>query len=221
MQDLTYRAVHEDIAMKLGFPSKQALDYQSLWLAAPTEGRAGIEQFLKDTLPVLWRETYVKTITHQPNLVGIRAGKFEYICDIYSDLEAKGEVAFDQTIQDRVVAVFGMSGGGMAGNARRLRRWIDASENLAVTERDHGHLIARCIGGYSLGINVFSQDRKMNRGQSEQGKVYRKMESYCLQCPGTFCFSRPIYADGSSVPRWLEFGLLREDQTLWVELFEN
>jgi hypothetical protein len=35
------------------------------------------------------------------------------------------------------------------------------------------------------------------------------------------CFSRPIYADGSNVPWWLEFGLLKVDHTLWVELFDN
>jgi hypothetical protein len=36
-----------------------------------------------------------------------------------------------------------------------------------------------------------------------------------------FNFLRPVYADGSSVPRWLEFGLLKADQTLWVEVFDN
>jgi hypothetical protein len=32
----------------------------------------------------------------------------------------------------------------------------------------------------------------------------------------------PITANcASSVPRWLEFGLLKADQTLWVEVFDN
>ena len=30
--------------------------------------------------------------------------------------------------------------------------------------------------------------------------LYRQMETYCYDQPGTFCFSRPVYADGSSVP---------------------
>jgi hypothetical protein len=34
-----------------------------------------------------------------------------------------------------------------------------------------------------------------------------------------FCFSRPVYADSSSIPRWLEFGVLKGDQTFWVEVF--
>ena len=47
------------------------------------------------------------------------------------------------------------------------------------------------------------------------------METYCYENPGTFCFSRPIYTDGSSVPRLLEFGVLKDDGNLWVEVFDN
>lgn len=47
------------------------------------------------------------------------------------------------------------------------------------------------------------------------------MEKYCREQEGTFCFSRPIYCDGSNVPRWLEFGVLKSDGTLWVEVFDN
>lgn len=70
-------------------------------------------------------------------------------------------------------------------------------------------------------MNVFSQERRLNRGWSSQGKAYRQMETYCNERPGTLCFSRPIYADSSSVPRWLEFGVLKDVQTLWVEVFAN
>jgi len=70
-------------------------------------------------------------------------------------------------------------------------------------------------------LNVFSQDRHLNRGWSSQGKTYREMERHCQDHPGTFCFSRPIYADGSSVPRWIEFGILKKDESLWVEVFDN
>jgi hypothetical protein len=30
-----------------------------------------------------------------------------------------------------------------------------------------------------------------------------------------------LSADGSSVPHWLEFGVLKTDDTLWGEVFEN
>jgi hypothetical protein len=47
------------------------------------------------------------------------------------------------------------------------------------------------------------------------------MEKYCREQEGTFCFSRPIYVDGSNIPRWLEFGVLKRDETVWVEVFDN
>jgi len=81
--------------------------------------------------------------------------------------------------------------------------------------------MAHSIGG-GLDVNLFSQERQLNRGWSQQGKIYRQMEKYCYEQEGTFCFSRPVYADGSNVPRWLvEFGVLKTDATLWVEVFEN
>ena len=102
-----------------------------------------------------------------------------------------------------------------------FRNWEAALRKLETMEpivlaAVHSH----CIGG-GLDVNLFSQERRLNRGWSPQGKTYRQMETYCYEQPGTFCFSRPIYVDGSSVPRWLEFGLLKTDQTLWVETFEN
>ena len=97
---------------------------------------------------------------------------------------------------------------------------IEQTDKLETTERDDGHFIAHSIGG-GLDVNLFSQERLLNRGSSPQGKIYRQIEKYCHEQEGTFCFSRPIYADGSSVPRWLAFGVRQVDQTLWVEVFDN
>jgi hypothetical protein len=36
-----------------------------------------------------------------------------------------------------------------------------------------------------------------------------------------FSQARPVYDDATSIPRWVEFGLLRDDGSLWVEVFEN
>jgi hypothetical protein len=72
-------------------------------------------------------------------------------------------------------------------------------------------------------LNVFVQRRDLNRGWSVAGKRFRSMEKYCSSNPGTFCFSRPIYsfADGSSKPVAVEFGVLKADGELWVEVFDN
>jgi hypothetical protein len=203
------------------FPSQCEIDYASLLSAARAEGGTNLPLYLREQLPFKWRDVYMATVEHQTNLVRFQFRTFEYICDLYSDLEATGEVPYDQTIEDRVVAVLGTSARAEERcDASRSRGRVGPTEELLGTERDKGHFMAHCIGG-GLDVNVFSQERRLNRGWSPQGKIYRQMETYCYEQPGTLCFSRPVYTDGSSVPRWLEFGLLKADQTLWVEVFDN
>ena len=172
-------------------------------------------------LPAQWQRVYEATASHPPNIARVEYGTFDYLCDSYSGVEALGEVAFDQRVRDRVVAVLGISL-PLRGRRRRSmpKGWVEHAEEIDSSGRDKGHFIAHAIGG-GLDMNVFSQARDLNRGISEQGKAYRLMERYCYENAGTFCFSRPVYGDASSVPRWLEFGLLRDDGSLWVEIFEN
>jgi hypothetical protein len=177
--------------------------------------------FCANILPPKWRDLYVAAVARPTNMVRVRSGSFEYIYDVYSEMEITGEVPYDQTVEDRVVVAFGTSAPDEQAHApRRTRVCVGTAEDLLGANRDTGHFIAHCIGG-GFDVNVFSQDRDLNRGWSAQGKAFRLMERYCQEHPGTSCFSRPLYIDGSSVPRWLEFGLLKDDQTLWVEAFDN
>jgi hypothetical protein len=201
-------------------PQHYAVDYASLVARENRKRPENLAMLLSERLPTVWRKRYVSSASHVTNLVRLRSSRFEYIYDLYSELETTGEVAFDQTIEDRVIAVFGTSACAEEQDGRGRRGWLESSENMVQTERDRGHFIARSIGG-GHDINVFSQDRHLNRGWSPQGRLYRQMETYCMEQAGTFCFSRPIYTDGSSIPRWLEFGVLKNDQTLWVEVFDN
>jgi len=195
------------------------IDYVTVLSAAAASHVFDLASYLASCLPELWRELYIKTISHEANLVRFRNGTFEYLCDIYSQLEMTGSVPYDQTVQDRVIGVCGRSSRAEeAASGKRIK--LELSEELEGTARDDGHFMARSIGG-GLDLNLYSQDRLLNRGWSAQGKIYRRMEKYCREQQGTFCFSRPIYSDGSNVPRWLEFGVLKSDETLWVELFDN
>ena len=201
-------------------PAQYVIDYQVLLHDARQEG-ANLIRYLRKRLPCLWRDLYLAAVSRPTNIVCFPCATFEYLFDLYSDLEAIGEVAYDQSVEDRVVAILGSSTTpSEPRNGNRARGWIGGTGELVAATRDKGHFVAHCIGG-RLDVNVFSQDRKLNRGWSPQGKTYRQMETYCQDHPGTFCFSRPIYGDSSSVPRWLEFGLLKEDETLWVEVFDN
>lgn len=198
-------------------PSRYFIDYEALLFGE--EYVPNRSSFLQQHLPLLWRDSYVRVISHEPNLVRFRHRTFEYICDVYSQLEVTGAVPYDQTIADRVIGVFGTSSRAPRDrNARRMK--IELSEDLEGTSRDDGHFMAHSIGG-GLDVNLFSQDRLLNRGWSAQGKIFRRMEKYCLEQEGTFCFSRPVYSDGSNVPRWLEFGVVKSDETLWIEVFDN
>ncbi|HET6993246.1 MAG TPA: hypothetical protein VFJ43_18065, partial [Bacteroidia bacterium] len=88
---------------------------------------------------------------------------------------------------------------------------------------DKGHFIAHTIGGAIDGIeaNVFVQKRDLNRGWSEEGKLFREMEKYGVIHPNTFCFNRPIYEDQSAKPSFYEYGILKDENNLWIECFDN
>jgi hypothetical protein len=202
-------------------PDQQAIDYEALLHEARQESATSLVVHLRQHLPFKWRDLYIAAALRSTNIARFEYRTFEYIFDLYSELEAIGEVAYDQTVEDRVVAVLGTSARADESRDRtRMPGWLGETGEILGATRDKGHFIAHCMGG-GLEVNVFSQDRKLNRGWSPQGKIYRQMERYCQEHPGTFCFSRPIYADNSSVPRWLEFGVLREDSALWVEVFDN
>jgi hypothetical protein len=85
---------------------------------------------------------------------------------------------------------------------------------------NRGHFVAHAVGGH-LHINIFPQTAGVNRGWTAVGKVYRAMERYCAKNPGTYFFSRPLYAGLSAHPYAIEFGVLRLEGALWVNWFPN
>jgi hypothetical protein len=158
---------------------------------------------------------YIATTPDATNIGRVEIGTFVYVCDVYSQLENLGETPYDQTRTDRIVGVFGQSNPTRSSRRAALKTHpAGLSKDCFGYDRDKGHFIAHCIGGVGLDINVFSQERNLNRGWSESGKTYRQMERYCYEHAGTFCFSRPVYAHGSSVPRWLEIGVMEQDGSL-------
>lgn len=201
--------------------NKLRIDYSFLASLAPSDaGLRGVIDFLISEIPTHWQQVYAASVHHHPNFVRVEVGGYLYLFDRYSALEETGEVAIDQSVQDRVVGVLGRSAPRQAPRRGRRRAWAPPPEELTGAERDQGHFMAHTIGG-GLEINLFSQSRNLNQGRSAQGKRYREMERYCKTHDGTLCFARPLYSDGTSVPRWLEYGLLRENGILWIEVFDN
>ena len=157
-------------------PAEFRIDYPSLCGSGRAHDQA-LVTWLREQLPIKWRDVYAATSSHVANIVQIRRGTFDYFCDSYSTLEALGEVPFDQRVQDRVIGVLGTS--APTRNPRRgslQNAWLAVPEEIEGSARDRGHFIAHSIGG-GLDINVFSQARALNRGASEQGKRYREAEN--------------------------------------------
>ena len=71
-------------------PPKHRVDYQNLLSAARM--RMNIASYLSQEIPSKWRAVYIKSISHEPNLVRFCHRTFEYLCDVYSQLETTGSV---------------------------------------------------------------------------------------------------------------------------------
>lgn len=108
----------------------------------------------------------------------------------------------------------------------RMRRFPDVNIGVELNmgkqafPADRGHFLSHASGG-ELDINLFPQRRELNRGWSDEGKVFREMERYAAAHPGTFQFHRAMYNDETWIPDRLEFGLLIDDRKWWINQFAN
>jgi DNA/RNA non-specific endonuclease len=187
-------------------------------LAAAKESGEDIASFLREELPYCWKDYYL-SMTDRPSEILVFAYEtFDYIFDAYQQTEIYDPSSGKLPIEARLVAAIGTS------KPKRTKRDDGRLRGLTVSPMpgpdskwDRGHFIAHSIGGTVDGneANVFPQLRSVNRGR------YRIMENYCRKNAGVTCFSRPIYADTSAHPTQIEFGVLKTDGELWVEVHPN
>jgi len=163
-----------------------------------------------------WIADYYDMSSHDPMILHFPYQGFTYLFDQAS--------ANTNDVEDRLVAAYGRSIAKHKRNQNRQREFlkVKGSRGLFISGKgdfDRGHVIACSMGG-GLDVNLFPQRPELNQGTSEAGRIYRTMEVYAEQNPGTFVFSRLIYNDDSWVPFALEYGIMK-DGRLWVEWFEN
>lgn len=188
--------------------------YDDLLEGAEDASHGEIIDFLKGELPWLWGDHYRGYCEPYGDICIVQIGAFDYIMDDRSLLG----------FESRIIAAFGISiPNKTKRDDYRLRGWVGKTNEHFGPEWDKGHFIAHTIGGsvHHAELNVFKQLRSLNRGWSDEGKEYRKMEEYCKLNPGTFCFQRAIYEDDTANPVVCEFGLLTKEKTLWVKQFSN
>ncbi len=175
---------------------------------------------LSHGLPDIWLNKYIKMTRNSTNVIKFSESGFQFLFDFSSELVLESEKT-KETHEDRVVAVYGKS--KLIRDKRdrsRMVGFLGPSAKVFNKNYDKGHFIGHSLGG-GLDVNLFPQLKEINRGLSQRGKVFRKMERHCSKNIGTFCFSRPIYQDDSWIPSYIEYGILLKDGSLWVELFEN
>ncbi len=196
---------------------ESAAPYDKVLAWAKAQGRP-LGEVLREELPDLWLGLYVGMTPRRLNVVTFTHGTFDYIYDDYATLEATGLAQPDGVSEARLVGAVGYSkpSHGRRDDSR-LRGWVGPTGATFGAAWDKGHFIAHSIGGAVDGLeaNVFLQRRSVNRG------AYREMERYCAANPGVLCFSRPLYSDLSALPTEVEFGVLKPDDDLWVQILSN
>ena len=163
---------------------------------AEARGISDMLTFLRDELPRRWMAGYKEATPRSTNILRIELGTFVYMFDFVTELETEGVLGQDTVREDRLVAGHGFSAAApIDREAGRMRGWVGATEKYLGPGRDKGHVFGRALGGRvdGLEINLFSQARALNRGWSEEGKLFRRMEQHCAAHPGTFCYLRPRY----------------------------
>lgn len=195
----------------------QAERYHALLELAEQSGQA-VAEYLRNELPEYWQREYRTNSGRPTEIYVFTYGTFDYIFDTYQPDEMYDPLSGVPPIEARLVAAIGQSNPKSSNrDDGRLRGWpIDRAADGG-GPWDKGHFIGHSIGGAIDGCeaNAFRQLRSVNRGR------YRTMESYCRRNPGILCFSRPVYEDVSAMPVQIEFGILKADGQLWVELHSN
>jgi len=168
---------------------------------------------LSRELPYDWLDRYMKMCggDERTSALVVNRGTFDYVFDFCSDLSDPPAGR-----EDRLVVAYGRSVRAERKRPKSRIAGFPGSDGRG----DRGHFLAHSAGG-GVDINLFHQETRFNRGWSPAGKIYREMENYCASTPGVFCFSRPIYADLTARPAEIEFGILRVDGDLWVNVFKN
>jgi hypothetical protein len=172
------------------------------------------DAWVGETLVGVWLDAYYEGTSWDNAVMEIRQESLTYLFDAAPTMAGADEG------DDRVVAVWGCSRPPNGPRDRgRQGGFIPNPPTWSQAGRDRGHFVAHAAGA-GMDMNLFPQAAGLNRGTSDQGKVWKAMERYVVTHPGTPLFVRPTYVDPTWIPATIDYGVLI-DGSLWCERFRN
>ena len=195
-------AARIDGALAAGQVRPAALDYAAVAGGAPLT-----PALLHDVLPQVWVDAYYEATDDEVEIVQFTDGANHHLFDL---------------VAERMVAAWGVSRAAAEARDRSRQAGFIPRFSRHYEGKDRGHFLSHGQGGL-MDVNFFPQAKQVNRGWSPAGKLYRAMETHAVRHPGTFCFSRPLYARGNDTwdPERLEYGLLLPGPALRVVVLPN
>ena len=123
-------------------------------------------------------------------------------------------------VRERVVLVWG-EGRPAAPNSRDNA--YHSGFPAAGADHDKGHAWSHAQGGREGGPNYFRQARRLNQARSNNGKLWRAIETYMAANAGISAFVRLVYEKNykDDRPSDVEYGILSETGQFRVVLFPN
>ncbi len=203
------------------------IDYPAALAAEQASEYGDLAKALPYELSEAWVSKYLKMTPAEHDINVVARGSVTYIYDfttIVRERRQDSTFVWGADVEDRTVVAYGRSRQvRVKRDMNRMRGPRGEREIGQGSERlpyDRGHLLAHSIGGEE-DMGLFPQRSDINRGHSARGRVFRRMERYCFDNPGTFVFARPVYLDKTSHPYYLEYGILLPGLSFWIEVFPN
>ncbi len=164
------------------------------------------------------------------DLAALRDGVFDHAAQLYRHINGAGsalvtfndgsaDFLFDRQ-HDRTVLVWGVS---RTVPAHSRDDAYHSGYPVAGTDLDKGHAWSHAQGGREGGPNYFRQARRLNQSRSDNGRLWRGIESYLAANAGIPAFVRLIYAANtrSDQPAQVEYGVLPRTGQFRAVIFPN
>lgn len=188
------------------------IDYEHLLAAARQDGPAGDRASLSRlgrAIEAEWGWLYEHETPGKRDARAFTIGTFTWLWDATTDVAT-------QEPENRMIGVYGTSVAPKSARDKSRMAGFPLASPGDGSRVHRGHAIGHSLGGPDEGFNLFTQDAGVNLGRE-----WRALERYCASHAGTFLFVRCAYADLSSIPSALEFGVLKATGHLEVSRFSN